>query len=151
VESSTNIPRTTYARAFALMVVATVLVSMTLLLEHEFIYKALIVPRLPGVHSVPMMWWLGESSLTIIAALGLGAAARNFRDVFMSSIGSSTACVFFSSWASLTDQPGHRNAEPGLAIAGLPIYVILFFVLHSVGTLLPKIASHFRPAAQGTS
>ena len=62
------------------------LLVMALIAGHFLIYKPLIVPRLPGVHSVPILWWLGQLAPQLIVFLILGLTLNSSRELIVFSI-----------------------------------------------------------------
>jgi hypothetical protein len=66
-----------------LLAMATLLL-FALMASHFLIYKPLIVQRLPGLHAVPLLWWLGVIAPQLIVLLIFGIGLKAWRDLIIS-------------------------------------------------------------------
>ncbi len=84
--------------------------ALALIAGHFLIYKPLIIPRLPGLHSVPMMWWLGQLAPQLIVFLLFGFALNSWRELIVFSVfaGFIQQTFYFLLWT--WNEPGHLKS-----------------------------------------
>jgi len=92
-----------------LITMATLLV-LAMTASHFLIYKPLIVPRLPGLHSVPLSWWFGEFAPQLAVFLIFGIIMKSWREhMTFSFVAALTQNIFYYllwTW----NEPGHLKA-----------------------------------------
>ena len=74
------------------------------------LYQVFILPRLPGIHSIPVEWWVIILIPLAISPLLLGYACGSFELVLASASGSTIGLMAYEFVVAHLNQPGHLKS-----------------------------------------
>jgi hypothetical protein len=76
----------------------------------QVLYARLLVPRLPQLHSVPMLVWLAVTSPIWLAGLASGMSLRSWRDTALGAFVAAIAVQSYETWAAHSGQLGFAKS-----------------------------------------
>jgi hypothetical protein len=117
------------------------LLLFALMASHFLIYKPLIVPRLPSLHAVPLLWWLGAFAPQLIVLLVFGIGLKSWRDLAILSIVASSIQQIFAYVLWTWNEPGHLKSFESPVFdwtLGLLVVTLMSAVLFSVGFMIAR-------------
>ena len=105
-------------------------------IAYGFLYDSFVVPELPNVKRVPMIWWLGCAAPVIFAALAAGWFCQSFREVLVLS---AMGCFAYLVLLPIIAVRSHA-LPPGPQAISLALLVAPLLCLLVVGWLLGRFA-----------
>jgi hypothetical protein len=115
------------------IMIVTAICLLTFVLQHFAIYKTLIMPQLPSIKSVPLLWWGGYMMPIILVSMFAGYWSKSIKEIFITSVFISVAYNLFAYSLSRFHEPAYLKAYEGPFfpnfIEGAVIHAILFSVL----------------------
>lgn len=113
--------------------VVTAICLFTFALQHFAIYKPLIMPQLPSIKSVPLLWWGGYMIPIILVTMLAGYWSKSIKEIFITSVIVSAVYNLFVFSLSRFHEPSYLKAYEGPFfpnfIEGTVIHTIIFSVL----------------------
>jgi len=120
------------------IIVATVVVTATLYLCHQILYKLILVPKLPELKQVPLLWWAGVGGLIPLAILVMGNRIRSWAEFLAISVLTAFAKQFYEFLATHLNQPGFLKSfaveDPFFFWTRINLESFVFFaILYGIG------------------
>ena len=117
------------------------LLLFALIASHFLIYKPLIVPRLPSLHAVPLLWWLGAFAPQLIILLVFGIGLKSWRDLVVFSIVAASVQQIFAYVLWTWNEPGQLKSFESPVFdwtLGLLVVTLMSAVFFSVGFMIAR-------------
>ena len=105
-------------------------------IAYGFLYDSLVIPELPNVKRVPMIWWLGCGAPVIVVALAAGWFCQSFREVLVLSV---MGCFAYLLLLPFTGVRSH-DLPPGPRAISLALLFAPLLCLLLVGWLVGRFA-----------
>jgi len=118
-----------------------ILLLLALMAGHFLIYKPLIVPRLPSLHSVPHLWWLGAFAPQLIVFVVFGIGLKSWRDLIIFSIVAASIQQIFGYVLWTWNEPGHLKSFEAPVFdwtVGLLAVALMSAIFFSAGFMIAK-------------
>jgi hypothetical protein len=126
---------------FIRLVTMSAFLFLAMMVSHFFIYKALVVPHLPGLSSVPFSWWLGVFTPELSIFLIFGFSLRSLRELMIFSVVAGFVQQVFGYLMATWNEPGHlKGFESAIFHWTLGLVAISFIsaILFCLGMLLAR-------------
>jgi hypothetical protein len=123
-----------------LLAMATLLL-FAMVASHFLIYKPLIVPRLPSLHALPLLWWLGAFAPQLIVFLVFGTGLKSLRDLIFFSIVAGSIQQIFGYLLWTWNEPGHLKSFESPVFdwsVGLLAVILMSAVFFSPGFMIAR-------------
>jgi hypothetical protein len=117
------------------------LLLFALMASHFLIYKPLIVPRLPSLHAVPLLWWLGAFAPQLIILLVFGIGLKSWRDLAIFSIVAASVQQIFAYVLWTWNEPGYLKSFESPVFdwtLGLLVVIVMSAVFFFVGFIVAR-------------
>lgn len=117
----------------------TVVVSICLLtfvLQHFAIYKLLIIPQLPSVKSVPLIWWGGYMLPIFLVSMLAGFWSNNLKEICFTSLIVAIVYSLFVYSLALFHEPAYLKAYEGAFLPNFIKSTFIHFIIYFVFLLL---------------
>jgi len=126
-----------------LIAIAIAAYLIAFLLQHFIIYKLFIIPQLPAIKSVPLLWWGGYMLPIIIVSLLAGYWSRNLKEIVITSLLSAAIFDLIIYVFARFGEPGYLKAYEGPFyqefILGCLVNFIPLFTLLLIGYMASKL------------
>jgi hypothetical protein len=105
--------------------------------QHFAIYKILIMPKLPSVDSIPLLWWAGYMLPIFFVAILAGFWSKNLKEIsIISSLVAVIINLFVFILARFNESPYFKAYEGAFLpnfLMGTLIYFVILIILLSIG------------------
>lgn len=141
------------------MVIVAAMGMIAMLLQHFLIYKILIIPHLPSLLYIPLLWWLGYITPIVLVTVVLGIKAKNIKEIIIASgtlaICSNLLTFFFATQKESPFLKAYEGAHFQTFVRGYIQHFIFLTILMLLSYMLLKLIHNFRqpptPADTGIS
>jgi hypothetical protein len=120
-----------------LITIAVVAYSIAFFFQHFIIYKLLIIPQLPAIKSVPLLWWASYMLPIIIVSMLAGFWSKNLRELIITSLIVAMLYNVIIYFLAKSNEPGYLKAYEGAFvpsfIEGVSMCFIVLFMLLFLG------------------
>jgi hypothetical protein len=118
------------------LIAMAALLFLAMMVSHFLIYKALIVPQLPNLRSVPLSWWTGAFAPVLFVFLIFGISLKSWRELILFSILAAFVQKIFGYLMSTWNEVGHLKSFEAPIFdwtVGLVVGTVMSAVLFTVG------------------
>ena len=114
-----------------------------LLVQHYWIYKYLIVSRLPTVATIPFHWYLGWILPTIVIILVVGYWSKNICELTLVTffLGVVNSLQIYSLY--MFEEPGYIKYFEGPPIYNIYELILVRFVIITIPTIIVYVSKKF--------
>jgi hypothetical protein len=119
----------------------SILLITALMASHFLIYKALVVPRLPYLTSVPLLWWFGVYAPVLAVFITFGLGLKTWRQLTIFAIIAGLIWQLFFYLSAIWNEPGYLKADESAIFnwtIGLAATIIISAILFLTGMLVTK-------------
>ena len=109
--------------------------------SHFLIYKALIVPQIPFLKSVPLLWWVGAAAPILGVPIAFGYSLKSWRQLIIFAIVAGCLQQFFTYLLASWNEPSYLKAYESAIhhwTVDLATVIIISVILFSMGMLMGK-------------